>query len=156
MGRESRRLRVLVSGAGALPPSARKPAVLRRAAEAALDSNAKGRRLEGEVNVVFLTRAEMLRMNRHYLGHDYDTDVISFEHEAVEGLDDESPIGDVFVSAWMVRRQAAELGHSALREAATLVAHGCLHLVGHDDHAPAKKKAMFKVQDAVVASLGLR
>ena len=96
----------------------------------------------------------MLRMNRHYLGHDYDTDVIAFKHEAVSGIDRaEAPIGDIFISSWMARRQARALGHCVAVEAATLAVHGSLHLLGHDDHRPAAKARMIKIQDRIVAEL---
>jgi probable rRNA maturation factor len=149
MGRKSG-LTVDVAGMASLPASARRAPLYREAVRLAFG----GSKRTGEVSVVFLGRAAMLRMNRHYLGHDYDTDVISFEHEPVPGLSGaENPIGDIFISSWMVRRQARALGHSIAIEAATLVAHGALHLNGHDDHRPAAKARMFKVQDKIVASL---
>ncbi len=108
----------------------------------------------GEISLVFITRAKMLRINRRYLRHDYDTDVITFQHDLPPGLPKTGlPIGDIFISAWMVRRQARELGHSARAEAATLAAHGALHLLGHDDSKPRAKARMFKIQDRIVASL---
>ena len=135
-----------------LPETARRAALYRDTVELAFATSKK--KFSGEVNVIFLGRAEMLRMNRHYLGHDYDTDVITFEHDQAPGVTgDEHPIGDIIVSAWMTRRQAKELGHSAAVEASTLVAHGALHLLGHDDSRPGAKARMFKVQDRVVASL---
>jgi probable rRNA maturation factor len=150
MGREGR-MKVLVSGESALPQAARRASLYEKAVRLAF----KGKRIDGEVSVVFLTRAEMLRMNRHYLGHDYDTDVISFQHDVHPGMKKQRdvPIGDIFISAWMAVKQAKELGHSVSKEAATLAIHGALHLLGHDDHAPAKKKRMFAVQDRLVAEL---
>jgi rRNA maturation RNase YbeY len=151
MGRESG-LKIAVAGMASLPSSARRGALYQKAVRLAFATSKKA--IAGEVNVVFLGRAEMLRMNRHYLGHDYDTDVITFEHEPVPGLKGaETPLGDIFISSWMTRRQAKELGHPVLVEAATLAVHGALHLLGHDDHRPAAKARMFKVQDRVVASL---
>jgi probable rRNA maturation factor len=142
-------LKVAVAGMASLPASARRAALYRKAVRLAF-----GTRKTGEVSVIFLGRAAMLRMNRHYLGHDYDTDVISFEHEPVPGISAaENPIGDIFVSSWMARRQASQLGHPVAIEAATLVAHGALHLTGHDDRRPAAKARMFKAQDRIVASL---
>lgn len=109
---------------------------------------------DGEVSVVFVSRAKMLEINRRYLGHDYDTDVIAFEHDIPPGLPAAGlPLGDIFISAWMVRRQARELGHSPCREAAVLAAHGALHLLGHDDSTPREKARMFKIQDRIVAAL---
>lgn len=135
-----------------LPETARRAALYRKAVELAFATSR--RKFRGEVNVIFLGRAEMLRMNRHYLGHDYDTDVIAFSHEAPRAIvGDDLPLGDIIVSSWMTRRQARELGHSVATETATLVAHGALHLLGHDDDSPAAKARMFKVQDRVVAAL---
>lgn len=151
MGRE--RLTVRVSGLAALPKSARKPARIEAAVRRAFEKEAPRR--AGEVAVVFVSRAAMRDLNRQYLGHDYDTDVVTFEHERLPGVPAaETPIGDVFISGWMAARQAAEMGHSVLREALTLAAHGALHLLGHDDHAPRAKARMFRLQDEILEELG--
>ena len=153
MGRKNE-LTIVVAGMASLPETARKAALYRKAVKLAFATSKKSAKLRGEINVVFLGRAEMLRMNRHYLGHDYDTDVITFEHDLPPGVAGRDvPIGDIFISSWMTRRQAKELGHAVAIEAATLAAHGALHLIGHDDHGPAAKARMFKVQDRIVASL---
>ncbi len=147
-------MKIIVAGMASLPEKARSAALYQKAVRLAFGSSKKMAGLRGEVNVVFLGRAAMLRMNRHYLGHDYDTDVIAFKHEAVPGLKGpETPIGDIFISSWMTRRQAKALGHSVAVEAATLAVHGSLHLLGHDDHRPVAKARMFKVQDRIVAGL---
>lgn len=146
-------LTIIVAGMACLPPAARRAALYKKAVLLAFASSKKPA-ARGEINVVFLKRDAMLRMNRHYLGHDYDTDVIAFPHEAPPEIDGgERPIGDIFISSWMARRQAKALGHTAALEAATLAAHGALHLLGHDDHSAAAKARMFKVQDRIVAAL---
>ncbi len=151
MGRKSG-LTVVVAGMASLPESARRASLYRKAVELAFATSKK--KFRGEVNVIFLRRTEMLRMNRHYLGHNYDTDVITFEHDLAPGVSgDEHQIGDIIVSSWMTRSQAKEIGHSVSEEAATLVAHGALHLLGHDDHRDSDRKRMFKVQDSIVAEL---
>ena len=153
MGRKDG-LKVIVSGMASLPRAARQESLYKKAVRLAFGTSRKTSLLRGEINVVFLGRATMLRMNRHYLGHDYDTDVITFAHDVPQAIADEDrPIGDIFISAWMTRRQARELGHPVAIEAATLAAHGALHILGHDDHRPAAKARMFKVQDKIVASL---
>lgn len=151
MGRKSG-LTVVVAGMASLPASARRAALYRKAVRLAFSTSRK--RVTGEINIVFLERAAMRRMNRHYLGHDYDTDVISFSHELPKGVAGRDlPLGDIFISSWMTAKQARELGHTPAIEAATLAVHGALHLLGHDDHHPAAKAHMFKVQDRVVAAL---
>jgi probable rRNA maturation factor len=147
-------MRIIIAGMAALPEKARRAALYQKAVRLAFASSKKRAKVRGEVNVVFLGRAAMLRMNRHYLGHDYDTDVLAFPHDVPRGIaGDDTPLGDIFISAWMTRRQAKELGHTVAVEAATLAVHGALHLIGHDDHRPATKARMFKVQDRIVASL---
>jgi probable rRNA maturation factor len=153
MGRKNG-LNVVVAGMASLPAQARRVALYRKAVRLAFASSQKSARIRGEINVVFLGRAAMLRMNRHYLGHDYDTDVIAFAHDAPQApVSGDYPIGDIFVSTWMTRKQAGELGHTIAVESATLVVHGALHLVGHDDLRPAAKARMFKVQARIVSAL---
>lgn len=157
MGRKDR-LAIIVAGMASLPASARRAALYQQAVRLAFASSKKSPGFKGEVNVIFLTRAAMLRMNRHYLGHDYDTDVIAFSHESPhkiigDNFPDIVPLGDIFISSWMTRRQAKAIGHPVALEAATLAVHGALHLIGHDDHLPAAKARMFKVQERIVSAL---
>ena len=150
MGRQ--RLTVRVSGLPNLPAAARKPARIAAAVRRAFELERPDAR--GEVAVVFVSRREMLDLNRQYLGHDYDTDVIAFEQAETPGIPpEEAPLGDIYISGWMAARSAAELGHSVLREAMTLAAHGSLHLLGHDDHAPRAKARMFKRQERILDDL---
>jgi probable rRNA maturation factor len=64
-------------------------------------------------------------------------------------------LGDIALSRDAIARQAAEAGHSAAWEAAYLVSHGVLHLVGYDDHTDAGYRAMVAHQEAVLASAGI-
>ena len=151
MGSEG--LTVSVSGLASLPRAARKRALIASAVRTAFALEKSKRR--GDVGVIFVSRAEMRRMNWRYLGHDTDTDVITFEHDRFPGVPaSEQPIGDVFISGWMAAKSAKELGHSSLHETLTLAAHGALHLLGHDDHSPRAKARMFRRQDEILEALG--
>ena len=154
MGREG--LTVRVAGLSSLPASARRPRLIEAAVRRAFALERSAR--QGEVAVVFATRAKMRALNRQFLGRDGDTDVIAFEHEPAPGPPAaETPVGDIYVSGWLAARQAKEQGHSILREALTLAAHGALHILGHDDRSPRDKARMFRRQDEVLAALvGLR
>jgi len=139
-------LSVRVWGEGLLPPQARKPRLLARACRAALAGRKKA--VHGDLNVVFVGRQRMLALNKKFLNHSHDTDVIAFLYAA------DGAFGDVFISAFQARRQARALKHSLLKEVLTLAVHGCLHLLGYDDRRPRDKAAMFQRQDAVLKSLG--
>jgi len=72
----------------------------------------------------------------------------------VESLE-EDLLGDVVVSLETAARQAEKYNHSLYREAAFLVVHGTLHLLGyrHDDEESRKK--MRDKEEAVLAQLEL-
>ena len=141
-----------VAGLTILPPSARRPRLYEKAVRLAFKT--KKTKINGEVAVVFVTKSVMLKMNRRYLGHDYDTDVITFQHESIPGVPfSERAVGDIFISAELARRQARELGHPVVIEAATLAAHGALHLLGCNDSKPRARARMFKIQERIVAAL---
>lgn len=141
--------KVGVFGLGLLPPSARKPSLIVAACRKALQSEKAS--LTGELNVIFFDRQKMRELNKRYLNHSHDTDVIAFNYDAdAPG----SPFGDVYVSAYQAKIQAKELGHPLLREILTLVIHGTLHLLGHDDSTPRKKAVMFAKQDEIIRKVG--
>jgi probable rRNA maturation factor len=71
--------------------------------------------------------AELRRLNREFLGHDYSTDVLSFPSPGPDGF-----LGEMAVSTARAADQARELGHSVEDEIRVLMLHGLLHLLGHD------------------------
>ena len=144
-------MEVRLFGSGALPSACRKRALLERACKAALGPAA---RRAGEVNVIFTGRAEMRRINRRYLDHDYDTDVIAFPYAAPPARGGEpAPFGDIYVSVAQAERQAAELEHPLLEELLTLVVHGALHLAGYRDGTAAERRRMFARQARLLRPL---
>ena len=71
--------------------------------------------------------AELRRLNREFLGHDYATDVLSFPSPGPDGF-----LGEMAVSTARAAVQARELGHSLEDEIRVLILHGLLHLLGMD------------------------
>jgi len=81
-----------------------------------------------EISVVFLDDEEIRELNERFLGRDHATDVLAFPlQEAGEPV-----VGDIFIGADQVTRQAAELGVPPAEEVLRVVVHGTLHLLGHD------------------------
>lgn len=149
-------MKINVFGLRLLPPEARKAGALIRACELTLAG--EGVSQDGELNIIVVDRKKMLEINKAFLNHTHDTDVIAFNYEPEAGQDpdEDAPFGDIYISAYKTRQQAEELGHSALDEALTLVVHGTLHLLGYDDATPRQKNAMFKKQDDLVARVKAR
>lgn len=79
--------------------------------------------------------AELRKLNRHWRGNDYATDVLSFpgvQPPLPHGRGSESGLGDLAISIMRARAQAREFGHSTEDEVRILMLHGVLHLLGMD------------------------
>jgi probable rRNA maturation factor len=66
-------------------------------------------------------------LNRHFLGRDYPTDVLSFPPGRT-GIE----LGDLAISIERAAAQSLALGHSLVDEIRILMLHGLLHLTGLD------------------------
>jgi probable rRNA maturation factor len=124
--------------------------LLMRAAVTALEHESA----ENGAMTVVLTDAESMReLNRTFAGDDYPTDVLSF----VDGtIDPESGLryfGDVIIAVDIATDQADQAGHSLSSELKLLVAHGVLHLLGHDHAGAEEKKRMWSAQTEILDSL---
>lgn len=83
-------------------------------------------------SVGIITDRAIRDMNKTYRGKNTPTDVLSFRY------DDQH--GEIVISADRVRAQAREYGHAMRTEAAFLLVHGILHIMGWD-HERSEKEA---------------
>ena len=144
MGKELLTIRVF--GASLLPPPARRPRAVIQVCRRVL-ANEK-LKAGGELNVVFLVRRRMRVLNKRFLGHDRDTDVIAFAYADDPGpAKGERPFGDIFISVCQARAQAAQQAHPVLTEVLFLAAHGTLHLMGYDDSTARRRAVMLRKQE---------
>lgn len=102
----------------------------------------------GELNYIFCDDEYLLEINRQYLGHDYYTDIITFDSR--EDISSLKLDGDIFISVDTVRVNGAEYGEGFEREMMRVVAHGLLHLCGEDDHTKAQQKQMRAAENAAL------
>ena len=96
----------------------------------------------GDVNIIFCSDPYLLDVNIKYLGHDYFTDIITFDY--VEG---NIISGDLFISIDSVRENAVFYGAAFPVELRRVMVHGILHLIGYDDHTPEQQKTMRAKED---------
>ena len=59
----------------------------------------------GNIHYVFCSDERELEVNRQFLGHDYYTDIITFDYSTASTLN-----GDIFISLDTVRSNAEQLG----------------------------------------------
>lgn len=100
----------------------------------------------GNVNYLFCDDKEILRVNREFLGHDYFTDIITFDYSHRDRVG-----GDIFISLDTVASNADELGEKRESELLRVIAHGVLHLCGIDDKGPGEREIMEAAENAALA-----
>lgn len=95
-----------------------------------------------ELTVVFLSAAEIKKINRQFRGKNKPTDILSFTSE------DPASLGELLLCLPVLERQARENGHSLESEITYMLVHGILHLLGYDHEASASEERwMFRLQD---------
>jgi probable rRNA maturation factor len=87
---------------------------------------------DAELSVSLVSDLEIARLAGDYGRRRRATDVLAFAQHEGPGPSDEQYLGDVVISLDTAKRQAARRGHSLAAELDTLLAHGCLHLLGLD------------------------
>ena len=91
----------------------------------------------GNINYIFCSDERELEVNRQFLGHDYYTDIITFDYSTPSVLN-----GDIFISLDTVRSNAEQLGIAFENELLRILIHGVLHLTGQGDKTPETKAQM--------------
>lgn len=96
----------------------------------------------GDINIIFCSDNYILDINQRFLGHDYFTDIITFDYCEGEILS-----GDLFISIDSVRENSVQYGTEFNDELGRVMVHGILHLIGYDDHTAAQQKQMRAKED---------
>lgn len=100
----------------------------------------------GNINYIFCSDERELEVNREFLGHDYYTDVITFDYSTPSTLS-----GDIFISLDTVRSNAEMVGTSFENELLRILIHGVLHLTGQGDKTPETKSQMTAKEEHALA-----
>ncbi len=103
-----------------------------------------------ELSVLITGDLEIQKINQAWLQRDRPTDVIAFSQLEGEPAPTDF-IGDVVISIETAKRQADERGHSLDHELNRLLAHGVLHLLGHDHvHGGRQARKMRDQEDRLI------
>lgn len=102
----------------------------------------------GEIGYLFVDDEKILEVNREYLGHDYYTDVITFDYD-----EDDTVSGDIVISLDTVRTNAEKFGKEYDDELHRVIIHGILHLCGINDKGPGEREIMEAEENKALALL---
>lgn len=105
----------------------------------------------GDIGYMFVNDEKILETNRQYLGHDYYTDVITFDYNEGDIVS-----GDIVISIDTVASNAKLYGKSYDDELYRVIIHGVLHLCGINDKGPGEREIMEANEEKALALLKAR
>ncbi|MFT3709678.1 MAG: rRNA maturation RNase YbeY [Archangium sp.] len=108
---------------------------------------------DAELSLSLVRDPAIRKLKREWFGIDAATDVLSFPGG-------ETPVGprqlgDIVISLDTARRAAREFGNTLERELALYLAHGMLHLLGHDHQNRRDARAMEKLERKLLGHAGM-
>ena len=104
----------------------------------------------GEIGYMFVNDEKILEVNREYLGHDYYTDIITFDYDEGDRIN-----GDLVISLDTVETNARQFGKSYDEELHRVIIHGILHLCGINDKGPGEREVMEAAEDKALAMISV-
>ncbi len=118
-------------------------------------------RVSAEVSVLLCGDRTIRALNRDWRGIDRPTDVLSFALEEARGPRPRSmpggrQLGDVVISVQTARREAAAWNESYDAHVTRLLAHGLLHLCGHDHRTAPQRRRMDALTDRLILAASRR
>jgi probable rRNA maturation factor len=109
-----------------------------------------------ELSVLLTTDAGIQDLNRRWRRKNKPTDVLSFPAGApAPGATGPFHLGDVILSLDTARRQARAHKRSLADELDLYLAHGLLHLLGHDHHRRAEAERMAFLEARLLGRPGM-
>ena len=102
----------------------------------------------GEVGYMFVDDEKILEVNREYLGHDYYTDIITFDYCEGNTLN-----GDLVISLDTIKTNAEKFHKEYDEELHRVIIHGILHLCGINDKGPGERELMEAAEDRALKAL---
>lgn len=106
-----------------------------------------GRKI-GEVGYMFVDDEKILEVNNEYLGHDYYTDIITFDYDEDDILN-----GDLVISLDTVRSNSEQQNTTYEEELFRVIIHGILHLCGINDKGPGEREIMEAAENKALEML---
>jgi rRNA maturation RNase YbeY len=100
----------------------------------------------GKIDVIITSDEKVYEINSEFLGHDYYTDIITFNYNKGNTVN-----GEIYISETRVRENSGEYGVSPSAEMRRVIFHGFLHLCGYDDRTEGEKKKMSELEEMYLA-----
>ncbi len=121
---------------------------------------------ECEISVTLCSNEEITALNEEYMKREGPTDVLSFpmlSFDEDRKIIPESMVydggllvlGDIVISVERAESQAAQFGHSLMREVGFLTVHSMLHLLGYDHMKEDEREIMQSKEKIILNEMNL-
>lgn len=100
----------------------------------------------GVCDVIFTGDEKLYEINREFLGHDYYTDIVTFNYNEGKTVN-----GEIYISVDRVKDNAANLSVKVNSEIRRVIFHGFLHLCGYDDRTSEQRNKMTEREEMYLA-----
>ncbi len=87
----------------------------------------------GDINFILTDDNYLLTVNERFLGHDYYTDVITFDTSSYSSSCKDKISGDIFISIDSIISNSVKFDVPFLSELYRVIIHGVFHLLGYND-----------------------
>ena len=98
------------------------------------------------VDVVMTNDEKVYEINSEFLGHDYYTDIITFNYNKGRIVN-----GEIYISVDRVKANSDKFSVPVKAEIRRVIFHGFLHLCGYDDSTAEQKRKMSEMEEMYLA-----
>jgi rRNA maturation RNase YbeY len=100
----------------------------------------------GKTDVILTNDQKVYEINNEFLGHDYYTDIITFDYNKGKLIN-----GEIYISVDRVKDNAETFSVPFRSEIRRVIFHGFLHLCGYDDSTAEQKRKMGEMEEMYLA-----
>ena len=99
----------------------------------------------GKIVYEFVTKDKMLNLNKRFLNHNTDTDIITFVYGTKKNI-----LSEIFISIKLANENAKTYNQSIENEIVRLISHGFLHSIGFKDKSKLDKIEMSRQEEKMI------
>lgn len=103
---------------------------------------------ENGIGYIFCDDDRIIEVNRQFLGHDYYTDIITFDFSSGRKIS-----GELYISLDTVKSNSEKFATSYEEELHRVIIHGVLHLCGINDKGPGERAIMEAAENRALEML---
>ena len=98
-----------------------------------------------EIQYNFINKSSMFKINKSYLKHENDTDVITFDYSKEKKIN-----AEVYISLEMMNENAESLKQDPENETVRLISHALFHCMGYSDKSSSERSKMRKMENSFI------